>query len=154
MNIQVTGTVIILTNYQTVFDYISNLENDPFWRKEINATMMTSKPQIDALAIENSYLSVRTPNNILKFICTEFTENKQIVYQTLPDSKFFLKSDRTVEPISQKETKVIYTITFDKAIVKHGLGFTLPTFMVDWVAKHDMKKYLTKLKSVLENADK
>jgi hypothetical protein len=77
MNIQVTGSVIILTNHQTVFDYISNLENDSFWRKEINATIMTSKPQIDALAIENAY----------------------------------------------------------------------------WVAKHDMKKYLTKLKSVLENAD-
>jgi hypothetical protein len=72
------------------------------------------------------------------------------VYQTLPASKFFLESNRQVEAVSPNETRVLYHITFDKKIVKQGLGFNLPTFIIYLVAKTDMKKYLTKLKSVIE----
>ncbi len=150
MNILVTGFINISADHKTVFDYIANLSNDKFWRKEINSTTMNTKPQMNALATENSYLSKRVPDNMLHLICTEFVENKKVVYQTLPDSKFFLKSLRMVESVSENETKVTYTIAFDKCIVKHGLGFSLPTLIVELVAKHDMKKYLAALKALLE----
>ena len=151
MNILVTGFISISADHRTVFDYISNLSNDKFWRKEINSTTMNSKPQINALAAENSYLSKRVPDNMLLLVCSEFVENKKVVYQTLPDSKFFLKSLRMVESVSENETKVTYTIAFDQRIVIHGLGFSLPTLLVQLVAKHDMKKYLAALKTLLEN---
>jgi hypothetical protein len=150
MMIKVIATITISTDLKTVFDYISNLENDKFWRKEINDTTMATKPQLNARATESSYLSKRAPNNILQLICTDYLENKQIVYQTIPDSKFYLKSDRQVEAISQNETRVIYNIEFDKSIVKHGLGFNLPSLIINVVAKADMKKYLKRLKNVLE----
>jgi mRNA-degrading endonuclease HigB of HigAB toxin-antitoxin module len=111
---------------------------------------MTAKPQINVKATESSYLSKRTPSHILDLICTTYMENKQIVYQTLPASKFFSESNRQVEAVSPNETRVLYHITFDKKIVKQGLGFNLPTFIIYLVAKTDMKKYLTKLKSVIE----
>jgi hypothetical protein len=151
MIIKATGTITILANSKTVFEYLSNLENDKFWRKEINATSMKTKPQIHALATEDAFLSKRRPNNILNLICTQYSEHERVVYQTMSDSKFFLKSDRQVEPISPNETTVIYSIEFDKSIVKHGLGFTLPTFIVNFVTKRDMKKYLSQLKTVIEN---
>jgi uncharacterized membrane protein len=151
MIIKITHAISILVDCRTVFDYISNLENDKFWRKEINSTTVSAKPQLNTVATESSFLSKRVPNNILTLKCTAFVENQQVVYQTLPDSVFYLKSDRKVEAISQNETKVIYAIEFDKSIVKHGLGFTLPVFIVEFVAKNDMKKYLTKLKTIVEN---
>ena len=150
MNIDITDMITIYKDSKTVFDYISNLENDKFWRKEINSTTMSTKPQLNALAVESSFLSKRVPGNILNLICTEFSENKKIVYQTLPDSKFFIKSIREVEAISQNESRVIYSITFDKSIAKHGLGFSLPSFIIKWAANNDMKKYLAKLKTILE----
>ena len=150
MNIEVTGCITVLRDIKTVFDFIANLENDKLWRKEINSTIMTAKPQVNVQAIENSYLSKRTPNHSLNLICTAYLGNKQIVYETLPDSNFFLKSDRQVEAISQNETRILYGITFDKKIVKHGLGFNLPAFIIYLVAKADMKKYLTKLKTIVE----
>ncbi|GGD80775.1 hypothetical protein GCM10011514_51130 [Emticicia aquatilis] len=153
MTIKATNSIIIAKAIKSVFEFISNLENDKLWRKEINNTTMSSKPQINALAIENSFLSKRVPNHILQLKCTEFSENKQVIYQTLPDSPFFLKSDRRVEFISFNETKVIYGIEFDKNIVRHGLGFTLPTFIINWVTKTDMQKYLTKLKAVIEGTE-
>jgi hypothetical protein len=55
-NIIATGQIDILSQDKVVFNYISNLENDRFWRKEINSTTMTSKPQVGVLAIEDSFL--------------------------------------------------------------------------------------------------
>ncbi len=150
MNIKATGSISILKDIKTVFDFISNLEKDKLWRKEINNTTMTSKPQINAQAEENSFLSKRKPNHILNLICTQYIENNQVVYQTLPDSNFFLKSSRQAEYISQYETRVIYTIEFDKDIVKQAFGFSLPVFIINMAAKSDMKKYLAELKSVME----
>jgi len=146
-----SDTINISTDYKTVFEYISNLENDRFWRKEINSTTMSSKPQTGVMATENSFLSKRVPNNVLILKCIELLENKHIVYQTLSDSKFYLKSVRKVESISENESKVTYTIEFDNSIVKHGLGIGLPKFIIDMVTKSDMKKYLKKLKAVLES---
>lgn len=54
------------------------------------------------------------------------------------------------EPVAANESRVTYSIEFDKSIVKHGLGFGLPTFMISMVARTDMKKYLQKLKGILE----
>ena len=151
MHIKVSGKIRIAKDSQTVFNFISNLENDKFWRKEINSSKMTMKPQVNARTTENSYLSKRVPNNILNLICTEYIENQKVIYQTMPDSKFFLKSVRIIDPISQNETMFLYTIEFDKNIVKHALGFRLPIFIINLVAKNDMKKYLAKVKTFIEN---
>jgi hypothetical protein len=44
------------------------------------------------------------------------------------------------------------TTEFNIGIVMHGLGFTLPTFIISFVANRDMKKYLRTLKSIMEKA--
>jgi hypothetical protein len=45
---------------------------------------------------------------------------------------------------------VTYRLQFDPAVVKHGLGFGLPRFMVHFYTKSTMKKYLAALKGILE----
>ena len=150
MHITATDSITIYKSSQTVFNFIADLQNDKQWRKEINGTTMQGTPQLGARDEEDSFLSKRTPSHVLQLVCTAFTQNQQVVYETVPQSKFYLKSIRQVEAVSLNETKVTYTITFDKGIVKQGLGFNLPTFIVNLVAGTDLKKYLAKLKQVLE----
>ncbi len=150
MNIKISGSITILKDSKTVFDFISNLEHDKLWRKEVNYTNVSGGSILNSIATEDSFLSKRVPSHILNLQCIELVENKLVAYQTLPDSKFFLKSIRKVESVSQNETRVLYSIEFDKGIVKHGLGFALPDFIINLAAKADMKKYLSKLKSIME----
>ncbi len=146
MVIKISDSISIQKPLEEVFTFVSNLENDKVWRKEINHTVMKSRPQLNARASENSFLSKRVPNHILELQCIEFEESKKVVYETVFGSKFYLKSEREVEAVSSNETKFIYTLEFDTSVVKHGLGFSLPTFLVKLVAKADMKKYLNQLR--------
>lgn len=150
MNIEISGSININSNYKTVFAFLANLENDKLWRKEINFTKVSGMPGIGVKATESSFLSKRTPNHMLELICTDFTENQKIEYKTSPDSECFLWSQRHVETLSADMTKVTYSLKFSKNIVKRGLGFNLPNFIIRMAAQSDMKKYLAKLKTILE----
>jgi uncharacterized membrane protein len=147
--IKAKNTVIVNKNIDSVFEFISNLENDSLWRKEINETKVSGKPALNVIVIEDSFLSKRTPSNIIELKCIDFQLNKLIVYETANEKYFYLKSTREVESITDNSTKITYSIEFDKAIVKHGLGFNLPTFLIQFVTNTDMKKYLSKLKTII-----
>ena len=148
------GEIIIHSDLRNVFEYFSNPENDKSWRKEINGALMNSKPQKGAVFTEDSRLSKKVTSNILKFVCIEFIEYRKAVYETIPGSDFYQKSTREIENVSENTCKVLYTISFDKNIVKHGLGFNLPTFLINAVVKRDMTKYLSELKRILEQSRK
>lgn len=148
--ISANSEILIRNNYKQVFNFLANLENDIHWRKEINSSKMNSEPQIGALVTEDSFLSKKVPNHILNLQCIEYTKDNKVIYQTVKESEFYLKSTRIVEEISPNHSKVFYQIDFDKNIVKHGTGINFPNFIIDWVVNNDMKKYLNKLKMVLE----
>jgi hypothetical protein len=150
MSVEICGAITISKDQKEVFEFVSNLENDYLWRKEINCTKMSSNPRLNAMATEDSYLSKRVPHFLMDLICTEYTDHCKIIYQTVPHANFFLRSIREVRAASQKSTTVIYLLTFDKNIVKHGLGFSLPIFVIRMAAKRNLKRYLCKLKEVLE----
>lgn len=152
MQIKAQGEIRIHKSASVVFAFIADLENDAQWRKEINNTKMNGPIQLGVIAKESSFLSKRVPINMLELKCTDISLNKSITYTTLPASPFYLQSIRKVESINDSQTKFIYEITFDKSIVKHGLGFGLPNYIIRIVAQKDMKKYLSKLKEVLENS--
>lgn len=150
MHIQTKGQIIINKNLATVFAFIANLENDKLWRKEINETKMNGPVQLGVLAKESSFLSKRVPANILEFACKDYKLNESVTYTTLPSSTFYLQSIRKVQAINANSCLFIYEIIFDKHIVKHGLGFGLPVFLIKMVAQQDMKKYLLQLQELIE----
>ncbi|MBC5992381.1 SRPBCC family protein [Pontibacter cellulosilyticus] len=150
--IDVTHSIVVHQNIEQVFDYLSDLRHDKEWREEINTTTVADTiPGLNTIAVEDSFLSKRVPNYIKKLQCTEYVKNASVVYQTFPDNDFFLRSSRKVELLSANETRIIYQLEFHKAIVKFGLGFNLPAFIVALVTRTAMKKYMNKLKNILEN---
>ncbi len=151
IQIDISSTIIISTNYKKVFEYVSNYSNDVFWRKEINAVKInTESVEKNTLIIEDSFLSKKTPNYISKLKCIEFQKYELIISETIFDNSFWAKNTRIVEVLPNGSTKLTYRVQFDINIVKHGLGFSLPKFIVNFYTKSTMNKYLSVLKNILE----
>ena len=149
--IKSTGTILVKKNIETVFDFFANPTYDMFWRTEINQSHLDSILQLGVTVAEYSYLSKKASNNLVELICVKFDKNKIAVFETLDSAKFYLKTERQVKSVSSNATEVMYSISFDKSIVKFALGFGLPKFIVSLKADSDMKKYLRQLKTILEN---
>jgi|ERR1035437_6433516 hypothetical protein len=149
--IDITGNIIINKDCETVFDYFSNYTNDKFWRKVIHETKInTDHIEKNSIITENSFLSRRIPNYITTFKCIDFQPDKLIICETTAENTFWSKNTRYVEALTGNITKVTYRFQLDINIVKHGLGFRLPTFLVYLHTKLEMKKYLSALKRILE----
>lgn len=125
---------------------------DKQWRKEINETTIIQEGnQQNSIVAEDSYLSKRVANYKATLKCIEYNNNASIVYQSLSENEFWLKNSRYVEKAPNNTTKITYKVEFDVAIVKHGLGFMLPVFIVKYYTQITMNKYLNKLKHILES---
>lgn len=152
MVLDITASVKVYNNYKTVFDYISNYNNDSFWRREVKLTTVNSlQTGIGTVVTQYSFLSKQMPYHKNTFTCTGFVANKIIVYETKGDEKFWQRNTRIAAPLSENSTQIIYQVEFDTAIVKHSLGFGLPNFILRLYTKQTMKQYLTVLKNLLEN---
>lgn len=149
-NINTTGTILVTQKSENVFEFFANPNNDNLWRTEINKSTLNGPLQLEVIASEYSYLSKKIPNNLIELRCIHFDKNNLAIFETPNNAQFYLKSERQVKTISNNTTEIIYSITFDIEIVKYALGFTLPKFIVSWKASSDMKKYLLKLKTILE----
>ena len=150
--IELTHSIIISQDYKTVFEYVANYAHDALWRKEINRVEIDTAQVGKGTQIkEESLLSKKVPNHINLLQCTDFQEYKAITSETTNQSMFWVKNTRAVEPLGTNQTKLTYYIAFDTAIVKNGIGFSLPTFILHFYTKQTMKKYLKVLKKILEN---
>lgn len=148
--ITVSGIILIRKNTAEAFDYFANPENDVHWRTEINQSKLLGPLQPGVMVEEYSFLSKKASNNLITFQCIELRKDQIALFETPKNSKFYLRSERKVRVIGENETEIQYHLTFDLEIVKYALGFSLPKWLIQWKAKSDMKKYLRKLKSILE----
>ncbi len=147
----VTSNIVIRANANAVFEYVSDLRNDRHWRTEITDTKIKDeKIKLKTIAIEDSYLSKKIPNHKTILECVEFLPPKKIVYQSIPASDFLIMNSREFEEIDNAATKLLYTVAFDSAIVRYGIGFNLPLFFLKYYTKKTMNKYLKSLKKILE----
>jgi hypothetical protein len=149
--IHVSRSIQIQKDATEVFAFVADMRNDPLWRKEINKTVASGNPQQGIKIEEDSFLSGRTPNHILHLECTLFEAGSRVIYQTVAESPLYLQSIREVNSVAPGITTVTYTISFDKGIVKKGIGFNLPALVIRYVTHTDMVKYLRKLKAILES---
>jgi hypothetical protein len=150
--ITIESSILIQRDPITVFNYVSDLRLDKHWRKEINETTLVSPALgLGSRVVESSFLSKRVPANEITLTCSVYSEGEKIVYQSVPESAFNLMNSRSVTVTSPGITRFTYLISFDAAIVKFGLGFQLPRFLVMFYTRKTMGRYLAKLKTILES---
>lgn len=145
---KIEGSCELAVDSHLAFAYLANLENDSLWRKEINHTTLFGRPGLGVEAHEYSNLSKRMSNNLLILTCVEFTEGQKVVFETKPDSPFYLKSSRQIEALGDNRCRFYYSLEFDNHLVKQALGFALPGFLIHLGASKDMKAYLKNLKEL------
>jgi hypothetical protein len=149
---KIQGSCVLPIASHLAFAYLANLENDCLWRKEINHTTLFGPPSLGVEAYEYSNLSKRMNNHLLVLSCKEWVEGERVVFETKPDSAFYLRSTRQIEALANNQSRFHYTVEFDNNLVKHALGFALPGFLIWFGAAQDMKKYLNKLKKVVSKS--
>ena len=149
--IDATATIEIARNAQVVFDYLANYANDPRWRAEIQDVQLSTPSVRERTQImEISFLSKKVPRHVSVLQCVARQPGRAITSETAAGSPFWSRNTREVETLPGDRTRVTYRLQFDPAVVKHGLGFALPRFVVRFYTKATMKKYLAVLKSILE----
>jgi hypothetical protein len=134
-----------------VFDYLANYTNDPEWRAEIKDVQLSTPSVREKTEVtEVSFLSKKVPRHVSVLQCVALAPGRSVASETTPASPFWSRNTREVEPLPGNRTRVVYRLQFDPAVVKHGLGFGLPRFVVQFYTKATMKKYLAALKNILE----
>lgn len=150
--IDVKESVIIEKNNEAVFDYFTDLRNDKKWRSEIiETTSDNSIIDLDTVFKETSFLSKKVNAYVSNLKCIEYNPHKEACFESVTENHFWAKNKRQVIAKSANKSQVNYHLQFELAIVKHGLGFNLPKFIVSLYTKITMKKYLENLKKILEN---
>ena len=149
--IDLSATVIIRQNVPAVFRYISNLSLDKTWRKEIIRTIVKGPFfGLNSIAVEHACLSKKVADHQTSFVCTTYTANRLIAYESLPENRYWQQAIRQVEQTLNGHTRLVYTLRFDASLVTYALGFWLPRFLVTYYTKTTMKKYLRNVKHILE----
>lgn len=149
--IRSSGSILIHRNVEAVFRFFADPTNDPQWRTEVTHTTRKGDPGEGTTVHEHSYLSKKAPDVVVELRCVRFEENERVIFETPDGAPFYRRSERRVIVRSDGNTEVVYTLEFDTAIVKHALGFALPRFIVAQKAGHDLKRYLKRLKAMLES---
>jgi hypothetical protein len=149
--IDVMATIEVASDAQTVFNFLANYTNDPRWRAEIQDVQLSTPSVGEKTQItEISFLSKKVPRHVSLLQCVALQPGRAITSEATAASPFWSRNVREVEPLPGGRTRVTYRIEFDPAVVKHGLGFALPRFVVHFYTKTTMKKYLAVLKGILE----
>ena len=150
--IETSATIHINCQPAKVFAYTAELGNDSAWRSEINATIsLHEREGLHHIVEEDAFLSKKLPHYLTRFICTVYIQDRKIIYQLVPGSRFFMCNCREVKALAPQQTLLRYSLKFDGGIVRHALGIGLPAIVIRCVTRLSMRKYLKKLKLLLES---
>ena len=94
--LSIQACITINKNITPVFSFYANPSNDKLWRTEINESILNGNLQKGVEVTEYSMLSKKASNNLMELVCTEYQENKLVIFETKPNAPFYLKSERRV----------------------------------------------------------
>jgi hypothetical protein len=147
--ITIKQSVNINASIEKVFDYIADGTKDPTWRDEVNEMILYGEVAVGTLQIEKSKLgkhdNYETPTDI-----TVLERPYKIVLETPEDYRLWLRSTRIYESVDDRTTRFNYELSFDKAMVNETTPIPIPSIIVKWLYTLTIKKYLGKLKGILE----
>lgn len=134
---------------EVVFDYISDLTNDPKWRSEVDR--MDVQGPVDAegvLTIEYSTLF----GGLLKTVTPTLTKTLErpvrVIWETPEDHPTWLESIRELRDLGDGRTEMSYHLSFD--VPQTGLKGNVIAKILNMLYEPRLPKYMRKLKELLE----
>ncbi len=147
--VQSTGKVTIKAPIEMVYDLVSSPMNDHLWRSEVNEmTTNNESVVIGSWYREDAWIGIRR-NFITTTTVVEVDSPNKVVFVTPEGSPFYLKSRRFFNE-ENGETTFSYIVDFDRRMIKETFGLDISPQVVMKLYAFQMKRYLKKLKDVLE----
>jgi hypothetical protein len=145
-----SGELVVNKPLPIVFGYFADMCNDQFWRDEVKKTTANGVPELNCLVQQATELNKSKPLYTASYVCNKFIANDTIVYETTTESEDWQRNIRKCEAINDVSTRIVYTVEFEKNIIKHGMSVVPPSFMVEMFLTTTIKKYLQQLKQRVE----
>lgn len=147
--VQSTGSVKINAPIDKVFDLVSSPMNDHLWRSEVNdMTTNNESVMIGSWYREDAWIGIKR-NFITTTAVVEIEAPKRVIFVTPKSSPFYLKSRRFFSH-DNGVTTFKYVVDFDRKMIKETFGFNASPKIVMKLYSFQMKRYLKKLKQILE----
>lgn len=137
---------------EKIFDYISNGNNDPKWRTEVERMDVKGETKLGTLMIEYSsffgFLHTVTPTEI-----KELVKPAKFVLETPATHPTWLRSIRTIEKLDGGKSKFTYELAFTLDSMKQISPFNPPGKLVTMWYSPRIRKYLRNLKRIIETTN-
>jgi len=150
-SIKLKYSVVIEASQEEVFEFVANPLNDHLWRSEVNR--IESSGEISAVGtefLENAWIGIQK-NFITITRLVEYKAPDRALFITVDRNPYFLKSDRIFSSLKDGKTLFTYKVDFDKKMVPKTFGINVRPSIVKKLYGILMKKYLRKLKSILDS---
>jgi Polyketide cyclase / dehydrase and lipid transport len=147
MKTELVTRVLIKRNFEAVFDYIADVENDIHWRSGVISMTQSTKGYTDLTSVQNEVLSLFGKTFKIKSIITKYVHNSGYsfrIFKGIPG----LTGYRKVLGLGG-DTLVTYSVSIDINPV-----FSLLLLPMKFIFKKRFEHDLNRLKSILEKAAK
>lgn len=151
--VKMSSSVEIAVPAQRLFEYISDGNNDPKWRTEVDRMEVQGEIEEGTVMIEYSsfyrFLHTVTPTEIKTLDAPH-----KLVLETPDSHPTWLRSIRTIEELEHDQVRFTYELAFSLDSMKQILPFTPPAKLVSMWYSPRIKKYLRNLKKIVEHQNR
>jgi hypothetical protein len=149
--ISLTETISINTLPESIFDYISNVNNDPLWRPEVEKMEIKGETKLGAVIIEYiriyRFFRIITPTEV-----KVFDRPHTFVVETPTAHPSWVQCVRSVKSIDEKSSEFSVKLSFSLNNIKQISPIVPPGSIVRMWYKPRMKRYMRNIKKILESA--
>ncbi len=148
----IAESAIIKASAEKIFDYITDGNNDSYWRTEVDRMDVQGAIQVGTILVEYSsfyrFLHTVTPT-VIKALERPY----KIILETPSTHSTWLQSVRTVRSSINGGSTVTYELAFTLDSMKQIMPFVPPAELVTMWYRPRIKKYLKNLKTILEQPE-
>ncbi len=149
-SITLIHSIQISASQESIFDYISDLKNDPAWRPEVESMTMEGETKVRSIATElitvYKFFHFVTPVQII-----ELDRPHTFVAETPSTHPTWVKVMRTLQQLDNNTIVFTVNLSFSLDNMKQITPIIPPKAIIRlWYAPR-MKRYLKTLKKIMES---
>ncbi|RAK70235.1 SRPBCC family protein [Hymenobacter edaphi] len=151
--IEVERRVTIAAPLAAVFALAADLRHDTRWRREIHRTLLDAPaPGPGVVATEDAFLSPACPHALTRLAYVAYEPDHFVRCTALAGETAWQDVERRFCPAGPAHTEFTYTLRFELAVVRRGLRFAPPRWLLRGYTGWMMGRYLRRLQRLLEHA--
>jgi hypothetical protein len=147
--VEMRDSIVINTPAAKAFDFLSDGNNDPLWRTEVDRMDVQGERQLGTLMIEYSSF-FRFGHTVTPTQIKELESPTRFVLETPDTNPIRLRSIRTVERISDTRARFTYELGFDLEAMKQVTPVIPPRSLVAAWYSRRIRRYLRNAKRAIE----